>query len=230
MENTNISPNPDEGFDEIIDKMMHRPGEIILEELIEQAFRIFASKLGHKGISSMTEYAFQFELGVILKTLGQLYEFKREDKFHLDFENVIIVPQNGGTKKSRVDILITYNFNGKMITAAIELKFFKKANHREPNNRYDVFKDIAKLEKYKTNGIDLCYFLLITDHEHYVHKENYASDTMDFDFRHDRRYAANTLLSYRTAKQYGQDISLTNDYHFNWRSLSDLYFLKLKVQ
>jgi hypothetical protein len=214
---------------EIVQRMINNPGEIILEELIEQGFRIFANKLSHKGISSMTEYAFQFELGIILRTLGQLYEFKVEDKFHLDFENVLIVQNTETQKRSRVDILITYSLNDETTRAAIELKFFKKANHREPNNRYDVFKDLYKLESYKRYGINLCYFLLITDHDHYVRQETYSADTSDFDFRHGKQYIANTILSYRTAKQYGGDITLINNYYFDWRSLSGLYFLKLKV-
>ena len=59
------------------------------------------------------------------------------------------------SKNARVDILMTFGTENEYATGAIELKFFKKKNHREPNNRYDIFKDISNLEAYKENGIDI---------------------------------------------------------------------------
>lgn len=218
--------------EENFDRVINRPGEIVMEELIQQAFHIFSNKLANGGIVAKNEFAFQFELGSILKTLGQLYEFKLHDKFHLEFETTIILEEEcvkSNTKKARIDIFIIYHLNGKTTRTAIELKFFKKVNHREPNNRYDVFKDIANLESYKRFGIEICYFLLLTDHTHYVNQQNYSADTADFDFREGQKYIANTNLSYRTLKPYGPEISLSQDYEFKWKTLNDLYFLKLKV-
>ncbi|WP_235841747.1 hypothetical protein [Confluentibacter sediminis] len=218
----------------LIEQMRNRPGEIILDELIQQAFKIFANKLANGGIIAENEFAFQFELGTILKTLGQLYEFKLEDKFHLEFETNILLNKESSkskTKKARVDLLIKYKLDNKTTQAAIELKYFRKKNNREPNNRYDIFTDISNLEYYKDN-IEICYFLLITDHQHYVDKEAYSPDTSDFDVRHGKTYKANTNLSYRTPnkpKKYETDILLTQNYNFKWRTLGDFYFLILKV-
>jgi hypothetical protein len=215
---------------EIIDTIKNRSSELVLEELVDQAFKIFANKLSYGGIVAKNEFAFQFELGNILKTLGQLYEFKLEDKFHLEFETSIILnEENGKKKKARIDLFITYKLNNKTTRVAIELKFFKKGNAREPNNRYDAFKDILYLETYKKLGIEMCYFLLVTDHPHYISKENYSNDTSDFDLRHGKIYTANTVLSYRTPKPHGPDIKLIQDYKFNWKTLEDIYYLKLKV-
>jgi len=112
---------------------------------------------------------------------------------------------------------------------ALELKFFKKENHREPNNRYDVFKDLSNLELYKKNNIDICYFIIATDHQHYVNQKDYSTDTKDFDFRDESEYNANTLLEYRTNKPYGNTIKLNNSYKFKWKQINDLYFLKVKI-
>jgi len=215
--------------------MQNRPGEIILDELIQQAFKIFANKLANAGIIAENELTFQFELGTIMKTLGNLYEFNFEDRFQLEFESYLQL--NGTSSKSksnkaRVDLLITYLLNNKMYKAAIELKYFKKKNHREPNNRYDVFSDLSNLELYRKNDIDICYFLLITDHDHYVDKTSYSKDTADFDFRHGSSYQANTVLSYRTPNpppQFETDIRLDNDYDFKWKTLGDFYFLEVKA-
>ena len=204
----------------------------LTEEIIETAYKLLTNKLAFGGLKAKNEAAFQLEFGHILKTLGQLYEFRLADKFHLEFETYINLTEKSIKSKSdraRVDILIKYQDENSETKTAIELKFFKKENHREPNNRYDVFKDISNLEMYKEHNIDLCYFILATDHLHYVNQENYSIDTSDFDFRDGKTYQANTLLQYNTAKPYGLDLKLKNDYNFEWNNVNDLYFLKLKV-
>lgn len=207
-----------------------RTGEYILTQLIEQAFNIFCNKFSNGGITANNEFGFQFEFGSILKILGQLYEFKTEDQFHLSFEsNHIIKISENKKKKARIDLFIEYIFNGKLTRVAIEIKFFKKSNHREPNNRYDVFKDLIKLETYKESGIEMCYFLLVTDHEHYVSQETYSADTSDFDFRDGKKYTANTVLEYKTAIPYGESLVLKQDYNFNWKRNEKFYFLLLPI-
>lgn len=219
----------------LIEQMRNRPGEIILDELIQQAFKIFANKLANGGIIAENEFAFQFELGTILKVLGELYEFKLNDKFHLEFETTIVLKNNSlksRSKKARIDLLIKYKLDNIVTQAAIELKFFKKKNKREPNNRYDAFSDISNLELYKKNDFQICYFLVITDHEHYVSQDNYSSDTCDFDLRHGKQYKANTVLCYKTPnkpKKYENDLILNQDYDFIWKTLGKYFFLNLKV-
>jgi len=204
----------------------------LTEEIIETAYKLLIRKLAFGGITAKNEAAFQLELGHILKTIGQLYEFRLADKFHLEFETYISLNTQSiksKTDRARVDILIKYQDDHSTTKAAIELKYFKRANHREPNNRYDVFKDISNLEMYRHHDIDICYFILATDHAHYVEQEIYSADTADFDFRHEKRYKSGTILKYKTASPYGADLSLQNDYDFNWDRVNDLYFLKLKV-
>ncbi len=204
----------------------------LTEEIIETAYKLLTHKLAFGGLTARNESAFQLEFGYILKTLGQLYEFRIVDKFHLEFETYISL--NGTSIKSktdraRVDLLLKYQDNDSLTKAAIELKFFRKENHREPNNRYDVFKDISNLELYKSHDIDLCYFILATDHSHYYNQDNYSTDTADFDFRHNKEYKAGEVLQYKTAKPYDEDIVLKQDYIFKWDKINDLNFLKVKV-
>ena len=223
----------------------------LTEEIIETAYKLLTHKLAFGGLTAQNESAFQLEFGHILKTLGQLYEFKLDDKFHLEFETYIQLKEKSvksGTEWARVDVLLKYK-NGDsttttatetiavtektaaiVTTAAIELKFFKKENHREPHNRYDVFRDIANLEQYKESGIDICYFILATDHTHYYnHQDNYSSAAADFDFRHGKRYKAGANLQYKTAGAEKKDIALIQDYEFLWEDVNDFYFLKVKV-
>lgn len=205
----------------------------LIEQLIENAYSLLIQKLAFGGLTAKNEAAFQLEFGYILKTIGQLYEFRLEDKFHLEFETYLNLKEKSiksKTEKARIDILIKYQDNTSTTRAAIELKFFKEENHREPNNRYDVFKDLSNLELYKKHDdIDLCYFILATDHKHYVNKEKYSVRTSDFDFRDTKKYIANTILQYKTDKPYGENLSLGFDYEFKWEKINELYFLKLKI-
>lgn len=206
----------------------------VLEKIIEQAFNVFSLKFAQGGIIADNEYAFQFELGIILKQLGQLYEFKPEDKFDIKFESNHIFQQKSAksqTKKARIDIYINYKLHGfKNVQAAIELKFLKKENKNEPLSRYDVFTDISNLESYKEDGIEICYFLLITNHNHYVDQEKYSKYTCDFDFRHGKSYKAGNILSYRTRNSTKKDLVLKQNYNFDWLSYNNqLYFLKVKI-
>jgi len=110
---------------------------------------------------------------------------------------------------------------------AIELKFFQKDNQREPNNRYDVYRDLQNLEDYvNSEQYDFGLFFMATDHLHYVNKEQYSADTADFDLRHSAIYKAGRSLEYRTAKPYGDPITLSNDYHFKWENIGGIYFMK----
>lgn len=204
----------------------------LLEEIIETAYRLLIHKLAFGGLKAKNENAFQLEFGYMLKTIGQLYEFRLVDKFHFEFETYLNLTSQSIKSKSdraRVDLLIEYKDNQTSSKAAIELKFFKKENHREPNNRYDVFKDLSNLELYKRHNIDLCYFILATDHSHYVNQVKYSDDTKDFDFRHGQRYISGTELSYRTPKPYGKNLILNQDYQFIWDKVEELSFLKVKV-
>lgn len=169
----------------------------LTEEIIETAYKLLSQKLAYVGLTARNESAFQLELGYILKTLRQLYEFRLTDKFHLEYETYISLDEpslKSESNKARVDLLLKYQDDDNSTQAAIELKFFKKANHREPNNRYDVFTDISNLEQYNKQGIALCYFILATDHSHYVKQEDYSKDTSDFDFRNGKKYKAGTIL------------------------------------
>lgn len=205
----------------------------VLEQIIKQGFNLFCLKYAKGGIVTKNEYAFQFELGIMLKQLGQLYEFNPEDKFEIRFESNIDLHDSSHkskTKKARIDIYINYKqHNFRDVEAAVELKFLKKENTNEPQSRYNVFTDISNLESYKRKGIEVCYLLLVTDNEHYVSQEKYSKNTCDFDFREDKSYIANTPLSYRTKKSTKNDITLSKDYHFKWHEYGGLYFLMIKI-
>ena len=130
-----------------------------VREIIDISYKILIQKIGNGTINAWNEASFQLEFGSILKTVGNLYEFSTDDKFHMEFESgklLNAITNKSKSKKARIDIYMEYKNPNLSVKTAIELKFFKRENHREPNNRYDVFQDIRNLEIYKNNDRNLC--------------------------------------------------------------------------
>ena len=204
-----------------------------LKEITEMSFRTLEMKLANGGVISKNEASFQHELAYLLKVFGQLYEFNPKEKFHLEMESYLDLTTSSiksGSNRARVDIFMSFGAEDDYVKGVVELKFFKKENHREPNNRYDIFKDLSNLESCKDNGIDLNYLFISTDHEHYVNQADYSPNTKDFDIRNGSTYTSGEVLEYKTEKPYGSPITLKGNYQFVWSEPVDgIYFCKIEV-
>ena len=187
----------------------------MLEERIDRIVRssvhyLFAQIVGGR-LACQSEATLQLHLGRIVASVADLETVGAGETFALELEK----PAGG---RGRIDVWFKLiDSDGQDRSCAIELKFFKKVNHREPNNRYDVFNDVRRLEDSKSLA-DVGYMLVATDHRHYVDQDAYSSDTADFDFRHGRSYAAGTVMTY--CGQYGDPIELRNSYRFEWAETS----------
>lgn len=206
-----------------------------INQIVELAYDRLCGKITGQRIEVANEASLQLQLASILKTLGELYEESPKERFNIELEkNVTLVGSEfvkSGTDKAKIDIWFSLeNISSKeKHSCAIELKYFKKANHREPNNRYDVFKDLHNLERYG-NFVDTGFLLVATDHSHYINQTEYSVDTKDFDFREGSSYRAGTELVYRTPTPYGPPIKLRNNYSFHWQTVeSGLSFLFVRV-
>lgn len=211
--------------------------EARIKQIVEIAYDRLCGKITGQRIDVSNEASLQLQLASILKTLGELYEETPDERFNIELEKNVTL--NGGTtfvksktEKAKIDIWFSLHNvkTGEKHSCAIELKYFKKLNHREPNNRYDVFKDLHNLECY--GGIvDVGFLLVATDHPHYINQEEFSKDTKDFDFREGRSYKAGTELVYRTQKPYGPPIKLKGSYDFTWRTVeAGLSFLFIPVE
>ena len=206
-----------------------------LIEVVEFSYLRLREKINGGRVCIENEASLQLQLSSILKSTGELYERSKNELFSVELEKPVLLSdapfKKSGTTKAKIDIWISFeNLETKAKhSCAIELKFFKYANHREPNNRYDVFADIQNLEAY-SNFADLGFLIVATDHHHYVNKDSFSQDTSDFDFRHGKSYEAGTVLTYKTNKPYGDPITLCNSYSFTWDECSGgIHFLKLSV-
>lgn len=206
-----------------------------LINIVEFAYARLREKINGGRICIENEASLQLHLSSILKSTGELYERSKNEVFSIELEKPVLLSngrfEKSGTSKAKIDIWISFEDleTKTKHSCAIELKFFKHVNHREPKNRYDVFSDIQNLEAY-SDFADLGFLIVATDHHHYVNQDSYSPDTADFDFRHGRNYIAGTMLTYNTAKPHGEPIALINSYSFNWDECAGgIHFLKQSV-
>ena len=207
-----------------------------LKKIVDLAFKSLYEKINGGLIIVENEASLQLQVSSIIKTLGELFVYQRDELFSIELEKPVILSEGifakSQSSKAKIDIFLSFeNITSKeKHSCAIELKYFKKINHREPNNRYDVFKDIHNLESYD-EFIDFGFLLVATDHEHYVSQVNYSEDTSDFDFRNGSKYKSGKKLEYKTSKPYGEPIILNNNYQFKWLSpVSGTSFMLLEVK
>jgi len=190
------------------------------EWIVEQAFTNLIEKIGGGVIRVDNEASLQLQLASIIKTLGDLTVATVNERFEIELEKRVTNLDNtfhkSGSDKAKIDIWFRLSDGNADHRVAIELKYFKKENHREPNNRADVFKDIRNLEEY-TAFADQGYLIVMTDHSHYYDPDKQYSDkTADFDFRDGVSYQAGTTLVYNTDKPYVQPFKLSGTYNFSW--------------
>lgn len=206
-----------------------------IKQIVEIAYDRLCGKITGQCIEVSNEASLQLQFASILKTLGELYEETPDERFIIELEKNVTLSDGmfvkSKSEKAKIDIWFSLENvkTAEKHSCAIELKYFKKANHREPNNRYDVFKDLHNLERYG-EFVDAGYLLVATDHPHYINQEELSPDTRDFDFREGRNYSAGTKLVYRTSSPYGPPITLKGSYDFRWRAVeTGLSFLFIPV-
>jgi hypothetical protein len=196
-----------------------------LRRLVHDAVPVMFAQIHGGRVRCESEATLQLHLGRVIATMGDLALIQPRETFSIELEKPLI-----GAKRGRIDIWFNLKAaDDREWRCAIELKFFKKVNQREPNNRYDVFKDIYRLECCK-DVADLGFMLVGTDHPHYIGQEIYSTATHDFDLRDGKSYRAGTEMIYRTVKPHGPPITLTHDYEFVWTDASrSLRYLLLEV-
>jgi hypothetical protein len=193
-----------------------------LRKIVQDAVPVLFAQIHGERIKCESEATLQLHLGRVISIMGDLALVHPRETFSIELEKPLI-----GARRGRIDIWFSLTTpDNREWRCAIELKFFKKTNQREPNNRYDVFKDIARLESCK-DVADLGFMLVGTDHLHYIEQPEYSIDTQDFDFRHGSKYLSGKTMEYRTTSPYGVPITLGQSYDFLWSDglLSPRYML-----
>ena len=189
-----------------------------LKEIVKISYSILCNKIAYGDIKITNEATLQMQFGVIIKQVGQLYEFANTDKFLIDLETPhSISPTIKSSKgQARCDISLQFSINNDNVAkAVIELKHFKydKSNEAVADNRFAIMKDIENLEHYKEKDSQLlCYEILYTDNKNYASTNTTAGIKL-----------APTITQCFTYRQ--QTVALKNNYVAEWSNYGNNYFM-----
>ena len=144
-----------------------------LQEIVETSYRLLCNKIVGGLVEVDNEASMQMQLGVIMKTIGQLYEFSEHDRFSITLEHVVkddAIQTWKSKGKARIDIMLTLYDGRNSCSAALELKYFPKADGETvTDNRFYMLADLENLETYLRLGMaDLGYFILYTTNKNYT--------------------------------------------------------------
>ena len=205
-----------------------------LECIIDQAYVILCNKIAGKEIVVRNEASMQMQLGILLKTIGKLYEFSPDDHFRIELETPEVISATAKSKNgARCDIKLAF-FEGRQSTAKatafIELKYFKapqveSTTETTTDNRFSVLMDMENLERYRDELKDqgrpypLCYEIVFAENS------LYCSQKRKTEYGIGEGVQSKDTYSYK-----GKVISLKNTYTFHWDTYSDSqYWLKIDV-
>ena len=195
-----------------------------LIEIIDLSYNLFCQNVEEEMIEVPNEASFQLQLGVIMKTVGQLFEFNAKDRFVINLETPkdITATAKSVNGKARCDIeLCIYYGSTCKAKALIELKHFRKdKNEAVTDNRFSLFKDLNNLEMYKKvePSSTIACAMVFTDNVNYTKSETNSKINIG------EGVTSPKTIVYTS----GKTITLENEYTFHWDSYSEkCHFLKI---
>ena len=193
-----------------------------LKQIIDISYKLLCHKIVGGHITVDNEASLQMQLGVILKQIGQLYEFEEKDHFSVCLETWQDISSTEKSKKGRARCDINLKFTNEDITkeAAIELKYFKYSkNEAVTDNRFSLLLDFENLEQYRVKNPGLlCYEIVYTDNENYTKLDNRS------------KIKITPTISGNTEPYAGRTIKLQKSYSSIWDSYAKQHhFLKIDM-
>lgn len=153
-----------------------------LKEIVAISSKIFQAKIVNENIGNIeNEASMQLQLGIILQSVGRLYEWSPKDRFLILFEKVLEIPptRKSSNGKARCDIYMEMHVDGeeKPFRVGIELKYLpKNKDEATTDNRLAILADIDNLEAYQDkNYTDLGYSFVYTTNENYARSDTRSS-------------------------------------------------------
>lgn len=194
-----------------------------MNEIVSISYDVLRNKIIAGGIIIPNEASLQLHFGVVLKQVGQLFEFSDKDNFSIELETPQEINSSVKTPKgkARCDISLRLSNAENSISAVIELKLFKKKREDEKNkptttNRFSIMKDIENLEKYQENNPNmLCYEILYTDDEGYSNEKTTAAIKLVGNITQNHTYL-------------GETINLNQAYKTEWIREGEHHFMMIK--
>ena len=192
-----------------------------MEQIIRVSYDILCNKIANGSVIVQNEASLQMQFGVILKQVGQLYEFSDQDHFKIELETPrdIEASTKSNRGQARCDISLRLFNDSDSIGAEIELKYFKydKTQEAVTDNRFSVLMDLENLELYKKREPRLmCYEFVYTDNKNYANPSTTSGIKL----------APCITQSYT----YGRKtINLNACYEAEWTAYGEHYFMKTRI-
>jgi hypothetical protein len=201
------------------------------EELFGRALQEVIGKVNRGELGETNEATVQHHLALCLHLLAMQagLPFSIIMERRVQRANGAVFPKK---QRNTAEIDIFFTIGEDRTRCAVELKLFKRANQREPNNRYDSYADLANLEIYLEEHCAVGFFVLLTDHPHYYDPAfgPHRPGTADFSLREGHVYKARRELVYQTDIAYGPPLTLSHDYTFHWQNTENQWrVLSLKI-
>lgn len=192
-----------------------------LENIVDLSYTILCNKVASGGVVIYNEASLQMQLGIILDSIGRMYQFDRKDCIRVELESPIQVPPTCKSKNglARCDIRITLSQGKSKAEAVIELKHFRKdPNEAVTDNRFSVIQDLENLEHYKSVFPKIkCYEIVYTDNIN--HTINKGKNTINI--------GEGATISGGTNYTQGRVVNLANTHVFHWDIYNEHYFMKI---
>ena len=188
-----------------------------LVKIVDLSYEILCNKISNGSIVPPNEASLQMQFGVILKQVGQMFEFGKNEHFYIDFEIPKKVENSpkSGSNSARCDILLALSNENDKKEAIIEIKqFLKDKDEAVTDNRFSVILDLKNLELYKAQDNDLlCCEIVYTDNLNYT-----LSGRSKIEL-------SGTISGEMT--YCGTKVILSNSYNANWDCYNNHCFLKI---
>ena len=110
-----------------------------LIRVFDLAYECLRQKINGGRIRVDNEASLQLHFAAILKQVGELLEIHRDEFFNVELEKAVELKgatfEKSGSTRAKVDVFFSYtnSVTRKAESCAIEMKFFRKKNHRELN-------------------------------------------------------------------------------------------------
>jgi len=196
-----------------------------LRYLVDLSWKIFQENINGKQIKINKEASMQLHLSVILKQLGSLFCFEPGENFTIIMEKFY--------EGKNIDIVCSIG----NIKAAIELKCLNektsKGTYRAAYDisRYQIYKDIERLESYRTD-FELRKFFCMTDDSKIwnTNVKGYANsfNTGDGYLAKAQIYSPPWKGKWKS-KTLDKEIAFKNNYKFQWLKGDKYRFLSLDI-
>lgn len=202
-----------------------------VKEIVNLCWDSFSAKVGGDLLSINKEASMQLHFAYILKNSIDLVIHHKNESVSIELETGIQV--NGRMREC--DIIIRIKKNEEEVIFPIEMKCYKtksssgKLRGAQDLFRYGIYEDLELLESYvnKDENRLLGIQLTMTDSRNFVYPKSKKGKSWNYDVSHDTVIKNGIEINIPIGGKQAS-VKLIHDYHFNWVTIGDFYFLKLQ--